>query len=73
LVLPALLVSVPVGVTVWLLARRDRGQMADGLMDPQGRDEVEEAQRLAFSGAVLPLLPTAVVLGMVVWALLRAS
>jgi hypothetical protein len=69
IVLPALLVSVPLGVAVCLLARHDRKRMAAGLMDPEGRDQTEEAQRLAFSGVLFSLLLAVLLLGMLLMAL----
>jgi hypothetical protein len=55
LVLPAL-VALPLGVAVWVVARRDLGRMAAGAMDPAGRDQTTAARDYGALGALLCLL-----------------
>jgi hypothetical protein len=49
------LVSVPVGVTAWLMANRDLELMRTGLMDPQGRRQTENGRTCAILGVVIGL------------------
>ena len=61
LVVPAL-VAVPLGLTVWAVARRDLRQMAAGAMDPAGWDQTKAGRNCGALGAVLSLLAVPVVL-----------
>jgi hypothetical protein len=66
LVLPAL-VAFPLGVVVWVVARRDLRKMAAGEMDPEGWDMTRAGRDSGALGAVLCLLaiPVATFLGVV--------
>jgi hypothetical protein len=50
------LIALPLGVTVWVLARRDLRKMAAGAMDPGGRGLTTEARDSGAVGAILCLL-----------------
>jgi hypothetical protein len=52
---PCNLVSLPLGLITWGLARHDLGQMRVGLIDRQGRDATMRALRDAVCGVVLSL------------------
>jgi hypothetical protein len=59
LLLPAL-AAMPLGVAVCVMARRDRGKMPIGLMDPAGKEAVAAARRWAIDGLVLGILSVCV-------------
>ena len=61
LAVPAV-VGLALGVTVWLLGRRDRALMSAGLMGPAGRGETWDAQVVAVVAAAL------CVIALVSWA-----
>ncbi len=50
------LVSVPVGVLVWLMANRDLEHMRDGRMDPRGKAQTETGRSGAIAGLLLGLI-----------------
>jgi hypothetical protein len=49
-------VSVPLGITVWLMANRDLRLMDSGQMDPTGRPQTEDGRINAIVAVVLGLL-----------------
>jgi hypothetical protein len=53
-------VSLPLGATVWVNARRDLERMHAGTMDPRGRDRTALARSGGGLGVVLTLLAWAV-------------
>jgi hypothetical protein len=55
LAVPAV-VGLALGVTVWLLGRRDRALMSAGLMDPAGGRPTHDAQDMAVVAAALCLV-----------------
>jgi hypothetical protein len=59
-------VALPLGLTVWVVARRDLARMRKGLMDPRGEEKTELA-RLAAREAVRLSLVCAV--AALVWVL----
>jgi hypothetical protein len=50
------LISLPTGITAWLLANHDLSLMRQGLMDPRGRDLTENGRAFAVVGVVLCLV-----------------
>jgi hypothetical protein len=56
-VLVPALVSIPLGLTVYVLARGDLARMRAGTMDPRARTETETASAEALCGILLPLFP----------------
>jgi hypothetical protein len=48
-----LFAGLPLGLTAWLLARRDLADMEAGLMDLSGKDAAQSARRLALAGIVV--------------------
>jgi Na+/proline symporter len=50
------LVSVPLGVLVWLMAHRDLELMREGRMDPRGKAQTETGRTGAIAGIVLGLI-----------------
>jgi hypothetical protein len=65
--LPALL-GVPLGLTTWVLARRDLALMRKGLMDPGGEAGTRKALDDAQCAVILPLA-SALILALVLLAL----
>lgn len=51
LIVPAL-ISVPLGIAVWIMAGQDLAKMRAGTMDPQGQTDTERARKMAI-GCVL--------------------
>jgi hypothetical protein len=49
-------VSVPLGVAVCVLASRDLNRMADGRVDPQGREQTLNARKAAIAGILFGVL-----------------
>jgi hypothetical protein len=47
------LIGLPLGLTVWLLARRDLDRMQKGLLDPRGERETRQAWDYGWDGLVL--------------------
>jgi hypothetical protein len=50
------LISVPMGVTIWILAKQDLDEMRAGRMDPDGRQATENARTGGILGVVLGLM-----------------
>ena len=50
-----LLVTLPLGITTWVLAAADLGKMRNGEMEAQGRIQTETARTSAITGIVLSL------------------
>jgi hypothetical protein len=50
------LVSVPLGIAVWVMAHNDLEEMRAGRMDPQGRRATETGRTGGILGIVLGLL-----------------
>jgi hypothetical protein len=50
------IISVPLGAWVCVLASRDLNRMADGRVDPQGRDQTLNARKAAIAGIVFGVL-----------------
>jgi hypothetical protein len=55
------LLAIGLGVTAWLMARRDLARMQEGLMDPAWRPHTEPGRGLGLSGAGLALFVVALV------------
>jgi endogenous inhibitor of DNA gyrase (YacG/DUF329 family) len=55
-------ISVPLGVTVWILAARDLRAMQDGSIDPRGRDLTRAGRSSALAGVVFGIVFAAVFL-----------
>jgi hypothetical protein len=58
---PAVLPALPLGVAVWVMARRDLAGMRLGLVDPGGEADTRQARRDAICGVILPFLTGPVV------------
>jgi len=52
---PLALIGIPLGISVWVMARRDLRGMAAGRMDPEGERQTLSARDSAFSGFVMAL------------------
>jgi hypothetical protein len=68
LVVPSLL-GLPLGVAVFVMARRDLGKMRAGRMDCRGVQTTAHGHNLGFAGVVINLIAPLVLPGMwlVVW------
>src|SRR5947207_6260815 len=51
------IVGLPLGITVWVMARRDLTAMRMGVMDPQGRSQTKQGRNHAIVGMALSLVP----------------
>jgi DNA-directed RNA polymerase subunit RPC12/RpoP len=50
------IISIPLGLTVWVLARRDLRRMVDGSVDPQGLNYTRNARSAAIAGIAFGVL-----------------
>jgi hypothetical protein len=50
------LAGFPLGLSVWVMARRDQERMHVGVMDPEGKEAAEVARKWAVNGIVLCVL-----------------
>ncbi len=57
------LLGLPLGLTAWVLARRDLAEMRAGRTDPSGEAGTEAARKLALLGVVTGLLSVALCAG----------
>lgn len=48
--------SVPLGVLIWVMANHDLERMRDGRMDPRGKSQTENGRTGAIAGLILGLL-----------------
>ncbi len=53
------ILSIPIGIVVWLMAGRDLEYMSAGRMDPAGKRETETGRTLAVVGIILGLVSAA--------------
>jgi Na+/proline symporter len=50
------ILSIPIGILVWLMANRDLEYMRAGRMDPAGKVQTETGRTAAVAGIVLGLI-----------------
>jgi hypothetical protein len=50
------ILSIPIGIAVWLMANRDLEYMRAGRMDPAGKAQTETGRTAAVAGVILGLI-----------------